>query len=205
MRAWQDGGKPVLYFYGASWCPFCSAASWAIYKALSEFGSLSGQYTSYSSTSDTDPGTPEMVLGNAQLSSSTISFQVSEDLGGVDGTFPGTSNCYQQAYVTAYSSSSIPFVVVNGQYIHGGSQLVAPSLLSTWNFANSGSTGGAGTVLTQVNSESGQAWSVVQFQAWWIMAFLAKSTGDSVSQLASQYSWSSATAAGVSADYNQIV
>jgi thiol-disulfide isomerase/thioredoxin len=204
MHPWQDGGKPVLYFYGASWCPYCSAGSWAIYKALSEFGSLSGQYTSYSSSSDVYAGTPEMVLGNAQLSSSTISFQVSEDLGGVDGTFPGTSNCYQQAYVAAYSGSSIPFVVVNGQYIHGGSQLVAPTLLSTWSYGSSGGTG-ATTVLTSVNSESGQPWNVVQVQAWWIMAFLVKSTGDSVSQLATQYGWSSTTAAGVSSDYNQIV
>ncbi|MFZ0890899.1 MAG: DUF929 family protein [Thermoplasmata archaeon] len=204
MHPWQDGGKPVLYFYGASWCPFCSAGSWAIYKALGEFGTLTGQYTSYSSSSDYAAGTPEMVLANAQLSSSTIAFEVSEDTSGVDGTFPGTSSCIQQAYVAAYSGNSIPFLVINGQYVHGGSQLIAPTLLSTWNFANSGGTGAA-TVLTAVNSESGQPWNIVQVQAWWIMAFLVKATGDSVSQLATQYSWSSATAAGVSSDYNQIV
>jgi thiol-disulfide isomerase/thioredoxin len=199
MHPWQDSGLPVLYFFGASWCPYCSAASWSIYKALTEYGSLSGEYISYSSSTDYAPGTPEMVLASAVLSSSTISFQVSEYTGGVDGTFPSTSNCYQQAYVSAYSGSSIPFLVLNGQYIHGGGQLVAPTLLSTW--ANNG----ASTVQSQVLSESGQAWNVVQVQAWWIMAFLAKSTGESVSQLATQYGWSSATRSAVATDYNQIV
>ncbi len=205
MHPWQDSGKPVLYFYGASWCPFCSAGSWAIYKALIEFGSLSGQYTSFSSSSDVDAGTPEMVLANAQLSSSTVSFQVNEDTSSVDGTFPGTSNCYQQAYVSAYSGGSIPFVVVNGQYIHGGSQLIAPTLLSTWSNGNTGGTGAA-TVNSQVMSESGPAWNVVQFQAWWIMAFLVKSTGQSVAQLATQVTpnWTGATMNAVSADLNQI-
>jgi glutaredoxin len=201
MHPWQDGGKPVLYFYGASWCPYCSAASWAIYKALIEFGSLSGEYTSYSSSTDYAPGTPEMVLASASLSSSTIAFEVSEYTGGVDGTFPGTSDCYQSAYVAAYSSSSIPFLVINGQYIHGGAQLIAPTLLSS--YTNSGATTVQGQVVSEETS-SGSAWNVVQFQAWWIMAFLAKSTGESVSQLSTQYGWSTATTSAVSTDYNQI-
>ncbi len=197
VSAWQEGGKPVVFFYGASWCPYCSASSWAIWKALTEYGSVAGAYTSYSSGSDVYANTPEMVLADASVSSSTVSFQVSEDTSGVDGTFPGTSNCYQQAYVTAYSGSSIPFLVVNGQYVHGGSSLINPQDLSTW---ADGASGGTATVQSSVASESGQPWSVVQTQAWWIMAFIAKSSGQSVSSLASQYHWSSTTTAQVTSD-----
>ncbi len=182
VSPWQDGGKPVFYYYGAIWCPYCSASSWPLYKALSSFGSLSGTYLAYSSTAPTEPypATPEIVLGQATLSSQWISFQVSMYTGSQDSVFPATSNCYQQAYVGAYSGSSIPFVVINGQYVHGGSSLVNPAQLSS--YAGSG----AQTVLNQVNSESGPAWSTISSQAWWMMAFMAKSTGATSSNVASQ-------------------
>ena len=201
ISAWQENGKPVVYFYGATWCPYCSASSWAVWKALTEFGpagSVSGAYTDYSSASDVYPQTPEMVLADIQLSNSAVAFQVSEDTSGSDGTFPSTSGCYQQAYVSAYSGGSIPFVVVNGQYVHGGSTLVGPSQLSAW----AGS--GAGTVQTSVAQESGTPWSSIQTQAWWTMAYMAKATGIPVSTLASTYHWSTATQNAVAADVNQI-
>ncbi|MGA9839804.1 MAG: DUF929 family protein [Thermoplasmata archaeon] len=201
LPLWQDGGKPVVYFYGAEWCPYCSAGSWAIYKALSEFGNVtgaSGQLT-YSDPTDSYPSTPEIVIGNLGYSSNWVSLQVSEYVGSYSGhPFPGTSNCYQSAYVGAYSGGSIPFLVVNGQYVHGGSQLIYPQNLATW----AGS--GASTVLSSVQSESGAAWTAVQFQAWWIMAFMAKSTGTPVAQLASDLGWSTATKDGVQADLSQI-
>lgn len=203
VSPWQENGLPVLYFYGATWCPYCSASSWAIYKALIEFGSLTGATTGYSSPVDAYPGTPEMIFGNSQYSSANVSFVVSEDMSGVDGTFPATSNCYQSAYVAAYSGNSIPFVVVNGQYIHGGTSLIDPASLATY---NSGSTGGTGatTVMGQVHSESGTAWGVVSPQAYWIMAYLVKATGAPVGYLAKQYGWTSATQSAVQADLNQL-
>jgi hypothetical protein len=197
VSPWHDNGQPVVFYYGASWCPYCSASSWAIWKALTEFGTVTGAYTDYSASGDIYPQTPEMVLANAQLSGSPVAFQVSEDTSGVDGTFPGTSNCFQQAYVSAYSGGSIPFVTVNGVYVHGGSSLIDPNDLKTW----AGS--GAPTVQSAVANEdtsSGSPWLVVQGQAWWMMAFMAKATGEPVSSLASQYHWSSQTTAQVTSD-----
>jgi Domain of unknown function (DUF929) len=72
VAAWHSNGLPVIYFYGASWCPYCSASSWAIWKALTEFGTVSGASPAYSSTSDVYPGTPEMVLASASVNSNTI-------------------------------------------------------------------------------------------------------------------------------------
>jgi len=215
MRAWQDAGKPVVYFYGASWCPYCSAGSWAIYKALISYGNATGAGSSlyYSDPGDVYASTPEILLGfvAANYSSQWISFQTSEYIGSPSGrTFPGTSNCYESAYVNAYSGGSIPFLVVNGQYIHGGSQLVYPQDLSTW---AAGGNGGSPTVLTSVQTEGsvgsdGNPWSALSFQSYWIMAFIAESIqnsgGPSVHQLATDLKWSSATASGVEADVNAI-
>ncbi|HXW66961.1 MAG TPA: DUF929 family protein [Thermoplasmata archaeon] len=201
MSAWQDSGKPVVYFFGAEWCPYCSAGSWAIYKALSEFGNVSGagNALAYSDPSDVYPSTPEIVLANIGYTSSWVSFQVSEYVGSYSGhPFPGTSTCFQSAYVSAYSGGTIPFLVVNGQYVHAQSQLIYPQNLQDW------AGTGASTVLSDVQGESGGPWTAVQFQAWWIMAFMAKSTGAPVSQLAASLHWSSATTSGVEADFAEI-
>jgi len=205
VSPWQDGGLPILYFYGASWCPYCSAGSWTLYKALSDFGTVTGAGSalSFSSTADVYPGTPEVVIAKLGFSSSTISLIVNEDTSGVDGTFPGTSGCIEQAYVSSYSGGAIPFVVLNGQFIHAGSPIINPSDLQPWSYSSAGPNGSA-TVLGQVNSESGSAWNIISTQAWWIMAFLTKATGDSVASLASQYHWSTATQSAVSTDLSQI-
>lgn len=205
VSPWQDGGKPVLYFYGASWCPFCSAGSWAIYKALAGFGTVTGANAAlgFSSLTDTAPGTPEIVIANLGYSSSTISLVVTEDTSGVQDTFPGTNNCFEQAYVSSYSGGAIPFVVINGQYIHATSPIIQPSDLSAYSYSATGGNGAA-TVLGQVQTENGSAWSVVEQQAWWMMAFLVKGTGESVSTLATQYSWSSATRTAVNLDVDEL-
>ena len=200
--AWQDGGRPVIFFYGATWCPYCSASSWAIWKALLEFGQATGASTSYSASGDVYPSTPEVVLAGISFSSSTISFQVAEDTSGNDGTFPATANCVQQAYFTAYAPmGTIPFVAINGQYIHGGTTLIGPSNLQTW---AGGQNGGASSVMNQVSTESGTAWNAVQDQAWWVMAYLTKSCGESVAALTAEYHWSAATQAGVSSRLSQV-
>ena len=203
LPAWQTNGAPVTFFYGATWCPYCSASSWTIYKALTEYGTVTGVslYHSYIGNGEPYPGTPEIVLSNAQLSSKNghgpaVDFQVTEYNGGVDGTYAATATCTQQAYVSSYASG-IPFLVVNGQYIHLGT-LIDPQALAPWNYSNSGNTlSGASSVQSSVVSESGTPWSIVQDQAWWIMAFIAKSIGTPVATLASEYGWSASTTANV--------
>jgi thiol-disulfide isomerase/thioredoxin len=203
LPKWESGGKPVLYYFGATWCPYCSASSWALWKALVEFGSLSGAtFTDYSSLTDVYAGTPEVDFANAQLSNSPIDFQVSEYAGGVDGTPPTTSTCFQLAYVTAYSGGSIPFYVIGGQYVHGGSTLIDPNLLVNW--TESRNPGGDAAMKNSVQGETGVPWNVVQDQAWWMMAMLAKSCGQTPAQLSSTYHWNSTTVSAVTTDYGQL-
>jgi hypothetical protein len=214
MTPWHDGGKVVMFFYGATWCPYCSAGSWTIWKALQEYGVATGNSTSYSSLSDVYAGTPEMVLANVQLSSSNVSFQVSEDASGVEGNFPGTNNCYQAAYVSAYSGSAIPFLVVNGQSIHAGSPIINPATIAAYNYANTSGSGGAtgaGAMAHQVTAESGTGWSAVSEQAYWIMAYLAKACGATntagvawISSHVAPKPWTQATQTAVANDLAQI-
>ena len=187
MSPWQENGKPVLYSYGSTWCPYCSASSWAFWKALTQFGTVTGaDFTQYSSSTDVDRSTPEVVLAGIQLSSSTIAWQVSEDTSGVSGTAAVTSSCYQLAYVAAYSGGSIPFGVVNGQYVHAGQTFVNPTGLAFW---AGGAHGGDLAVKSSVqdqNNTTGSAWSAVQVATWWIMAYLAKASGIAVATLSTE-------------------
>jgi thiol-disulfide isomerase/thioredoxin len=203
---WQSDGKPVVYFFGATWCPYCSASSWAVLKALTEYGSVSGVSTSYSSNTDVYPATPEAVLSNVQQTGSPVAFQVSEYTGSVDGQAPATSSCYQLAYVTAYSGGSIPFLVIGGKYVHGGTSLVDPANLTNWNYASDHS--GAPTVKADVLGETGQPWFVVQDQAWWVMGYIARCLGvdsaSGVTALGNTYGWSAADKAAVGANITQI-
>ncbi len=202
ITPWHEDGKVVVFFYGATWCPYCSASSWSIWKALRAFGSVSGQVYQYSSPTDVYAQTPEVNLANAGVSSNSITFIVDEYNGGVDGTFPGTTDCYQQAYVTAYSGGAIPFVVINGQYIHGGSSLNDPADLSDYSYSQD--QNGTGTVAGQVIAESGSAWDVVDTQAYWMIAYIAKATGVPIGTLSSEYAWSSGLTSTVTSYYDQL-
>ena len=221
VSPWHAGGKPVFYFYGATWCPFCSASSWAMWKALTEFQSgfdgtvngVPGTSFMYSSDDPAGPYTPEVVLGPAQVTSPAVAFQASEyfwtTTSGVEGTFPTASNCVQQAYVSAYSNG-IPFVVLNGQYVHTGT-LIEPTQMSTW---SNGANGGVTTVANDVLTETSSAWSIVSVQAGWITAFLLKANGYSsvAAFLAanpglnnpSKYQWTSGMSSLVNTDLAEI-
>jgi thiol-disulfide isomerase/thioredoxin len=41
-EALLDGGKPLVFFMGAEWCPFCASERWGLVKATSRFGKWSG-------------------------------------------------------------------------------------------------------------------------------------------------------------------
>jgi hypothetical protein len=144
-----------------------------------------------------------MALANVAMNSNNVSFRATEDTSGVKDTFPGTTDCYEAAYVGAYSGGAIPFVVVNGQYVHALTSLVDPQKLANWSSPTYGA-GGAGVVQNQVQSESGPAWNAIASQVYWIMAFLAKCSGAPVAYLAATYHWSSTVKGGVQLAYNQL-
>jgi hypothetical protein len=190
--AWTENGLPLVYFFGATWCPYCSASSWVIWGSLREFGTVTGNQTGYSYGSpEPYPNTPEMILAGIQLSSSQVSWQVSEYSAGVDGTPTATWNCVQQAYVSAYSGGSIPFVVVGGKYVHFGTSLLDPTDLKDY---ASGANGGAGYVAGSVVNEKNAPWSDIEPAMCWMMTFMVKAviaaTGTPITTIASENHWS---------------
>jgi hypothetical protein len=127
---WSSGGLPVVFFYGSLACPYCAASSWAIYEALSQFGSLSGWSYAASNPSDVYPSTPEVSLVSVSSASTYLSLDVREGNDPQQITLPSL-NAVEQAYVNAYNSGGgIPFLVVGGRFIHLGA-LVDPAALES--------------------------------------------------------------------------
>ncbi|MCI4335609.1 MAG: DUF929 domain-containing protein [Thermoplasmata archaeon] len=172
--AWQENGAPVFFFYGASGCPYCSASSWSMWYALKAFGTVSGVQYGSSSPTDSFPNTPEIIISYLSVQSKYVSLVSAENLDGV-AVGPTPSSCIQQAYVSAYDTSGIPFIVLNGQYYHQGT-LVDPGQLSGLN---------ATQIMGQIQAQSGVAWNAISPAAYWMMAYLVKLNGGAPSNVAS--------------------
>jgi Domain of unknown function (DUF929) len=73
-----QGGKPMVVYVGAEFCPYCAAERWSLVMALSRFGSISNLQEMTSSSTDVDPNTSTFTFHNSSYSSSTIDFQTAE-------------------------------------------------------------------------------------------------------------------------------
>ncbi len=178
---WTDNGAPVLFFYGAYACPYCSASSWAVYYAAHKLGTVSGIQYGHSSPNDVYPSTPEVLLDTLSLQSQYMALEVSENHDPLvtAGITPGS--CIQQAYVSAYDSGGIPFLVVNGQYFHVGT--VVPPQNSTSGFSLNSYTGPQ--IMGELNNQSGPAWDDISPGAFWVLAFMVKANNGAPASVAS--------------------
>ncbi|HKS59931.1 MAG TPA: DUF929 family protein [Thermoplasmata archaeon] len=164
---WQDGGHPVLFFYGSVACPFCSATSWALWKALTDFGNLSNVSFGYSSPTDVHPNTPEVVLAGTGYASPFIATDIREDTDPTTVRAPVLGSCTELAYTNSYGGGIVPFLVVGGTFVRANT-LVDPATLQGLTTAQ---------VAQQVVNGSGPAWQSIAPATFWLEAFLEKSAG----------------------------
>jgi hypothetical protein len=171
---WRSAGAPVLFFYGSVACPFCSASSWAILGALERFGNVSGLTFDRSSPSDAYPDTPEVVLVHLSVTSAYVRWDARESTNDNQIAPPPLGACVERAYVSAYSGGAIPFVVVDGIYVHTGA-LVDPAGFAGQN---------ASALASEIASGAGTGWSLVATAAYLLIAFLVKANGGAPTALA---------------------
>jgi hypothetical protein len=70
-----SGGKPLVLYYGAEYCPYCAAERWALVAALSRFGTFTNLGQTTSSATDVFPSTPTFTFQKATFSSPYLAFQ----------------------------------------------------------------------------------------------------------------------------------
>jgi hypothetical protein len=186
------GGGQTFFFYGSIGCPYCSASSWSFLWALDRFGTVQGLQLGHSNPADTPSNIPEVRFDSATMNSQPyVALHVLESSDDSNAVPPPTSECREQAYVSAYDSSAgIPFVVVGGQYVHVGS-LVDPGQLGPLGLSPS-------QVLGQVLNETGSAWNLISPAAYMLTAVILKADGGQPASLLADKSSS------VYADYNTL-
>jgi len=132
-----SGGKPVMLYMGAEYCPYCAAERWAMVVALSRFGTFSGLTTTHSASVDGQgqqevfPNTSTWTFHNASYTSPYLVFQhVEENTNVPDSSTGGYTNletptAAQNALITKYDNApyskaqagSIPFIDFGNKYM----------------------------------------------------------------------------------------
>jgi thiol-disulfide isomerase/thioredoxin len=109
------GEKPMVFFMGAEWCPFCASERWALVEATSRFGRWSGLGELFSrSGQDYVPSLPTYDLTQATYTSPYISLRHKE-LAKVDGSPLQKLGSFEENLVDEYDErGSIPFLFAAG-------------------------------------------------------------------------------------------
>ena len=131
-----EAGKPVVFFMGGQFCPFCAADRWAFVKATSRFGTWTNLRSLQSQGGvDGFASLPTYNLAGARYRSDLISLRHKE-VADVSGNKLESLDSLENGLVNSYDpGGSIPFTVAGGS---GGQYTVglafSPGLLKGQSF-----------------------------------------------------------------------
>ena len=143
-----SGGKPVVLYIGAEYCPYCGAQRWAMISALGRFGTFTGLRTIRSAAvngsggTEPYPHTPTWTFVHATYTSKYLSFTAVEMNTNIPDKKTGgytplqTLTGQEQALFGKYDATyqgAIPFIDFGDKYVSVGASY-DPGVLSglTW-------------------------------------------------------------------------
>jgi hypothetical protein len=127
------GGKSLVFFMGAGFCPFCAAERWAIVKALSNFGSWEGLHKTTSADHDEKYlNIPTVSFEAAQYTSYYIDFVGWETADRNFEPLQDPNTDYYQIIDNFNPDQIIPFLLIDGQFVQVGAGY-SPKLLEGMN------------------------------------------------------------------------
>lgn len=132
----QSGGKPLVTYMGADYCPYCAAERWPLVVALSRFGTFHNLGATTSSSTDVFPNTPTFSFYKSGYSSPYIVFQGVEQatrtgrpLQKATPAQQALYNAYERPpYLQSASQAGIPFVDFANRFIVVGVTLPPQAL-----------------------------------------------------------------------------
>lgn len=110
-----EGGKPLVFFMGAEWCPFCASERWALVAATSRFGKWSGLGELRSREGQDYFGAlPSYDLTQATYTSKYLNLRHKE-LATVEGDPLQKLDSFEEKLVDGYDErGSVPFLFAGG-------------------------------------------------------------------------------------------
>lgn len=138
--ALTEGGKPLVVYIGAEYCPFCASQRWPLVIALNRFGSFTGLTASHSAIDDVFPDTKTASFHGSTYISEFLAFQgveiATNERSGRGYAPLDTLTPEQQALMDKYNAppfveraGSIPFLDLGNQFLQTGAS-VSPQLLA---------------------------------------------------------------------------
>lgn len=137
-----SGGKPLIVYLGAEYCPYCAAQRWSVVVALSRFGHVTGLGATASAGEDVFPNTATVSFHGATYVSDYLEFQGVEMQSNVrtgsSYAVLDTPTAQQRGlmetfnappYVDAASAGAIPFIDFGNQYVSAGASY-SPQVLA---------------------------------------------------------------------------
>jgi hypothetical protein len=157
QAALTKGGKPVLLYGGAEYCPYCAASRWPLIIALSRFGTFTGLQTIGSSPYDVYANTHTFTFLKASYTSKYLVFEPTEFESNECASKPVSGSCPNSVYkplqtmskanaklystydTTTYfpegTTGGIPFLDWGGRYVSQG-VVYSPNVINAGNSTN---------------------------------------------------------------------
>jgi thiol-disulfide isomerase/thioredoxin len=154
-----DGGKPLVFFMGAEWCPFCASERWGLVEATSRFGKWSGLRELRSREGqDYFPALATYDLSQATYRSDYISIRHKE-VATVEGDPLQKLGSFEEGLVNGYDKlGSVPFLFAAGPPGRYTVELgFSPGLLDGQSFVSLRKEVTAGAPTPAVEAIDGQA------------------------------------------------
>ena len=121
--ALTKGGKPLVLYIGAEYCPYCAAERWPLVQALSRFGTFTNLSTTTSAAEDVFPNTPTFTFHGSTYTSDYLAFEGPElytnKRQGNGYTPLDTISADRQQLLQRYGSG-FPFLDMAGRYVVTG-------------------------------------------------------------------------------------
>jgi thiol-disulfide isomerase/thioredoxin len=154
-----DGGKPLVFFMGAEWCPFCASERWGLVEATSRFGKWSGLRELRSREGqDYFPALATYDLSQATYTSDYISIRHIE-VATVEGDPLQKLGSFEEGLVNGYDKlGGVPFLFASGPVGRYTVELpYSPGLLDGQSFASLRKEVAAAAPTPAVEAIDGQA------------------------------------------------
>jgi hypothetical protein len=117
----QSSGKPLIFFMGAGFCPYCASERWAIVRALNNFGSWQGLVETTSAGQDEKYlNIPTVDFSRATYTSEYVDFIGRETADRNEPQQDLDENDYE-VIDTFNPDQIIPFFLIDGQFMQVGS------------------------------------------------------------------------------------
>lgn len=120
----RQGGKPLVVYAGADYCPFCAAERWPLVAALERFGTFTTIGATHSATNDVFPNTATFSFHPSSYSSPYLTLNTVELYGNrpVNGSYPpleSPTHLERTLLTRSDPKGTIPFIYLGRYGING--------------------------------------------------------------------------------------